>query len=423
MSHFALPVIFLKKKMIETLKKLRKVPHFYQLFSARTVSNFGNGISPVALAFGVLGIEGADAGDLSLVMASRALPVLFLLVVGGAFADKYGRARTMGWSDIILGVLISITAASFIFGAETIWLLVLVGIFSGILNGLWYPAFTGLMPIVVPREHLQGANAATGFGSNIAFMVGTVSGGLVVSTLGVGWALAIDAASFIVAGAMILPLAKLKQVGQLEPGETTNFFHEIRVGWKEFSSRSWLVAIVIAFAFISMTFEATWAVLGAVQSQDNYNGSATWGLILAFMSIGFLLGTVISNKVRPRRPLIFIMTTMLLLPIFLLTFGLSFPLPIILLSAIGAGIAIDCYYVLWMTTVQTNVPEESLSRVNSYDAFGTYVLGPIAIAIAGPISLTVGVEVALVACAAVATVAISLSLLVPSVRKLRAPTP
>ena len=67
--------------MLKTLRELRSVPHFYQLFLARTISNFGNGISPVALAFGVLGIAGADATSLSLVQFARTLPILLLCLL------------------------------------------------------------------------------------------------------------------------------------------------------------------------------------------------------------------------------------------------------------------------------------------------------------------------------------------------------
>jgi MFS family permease len=406
--------------MITTLRELRKIPHFYQLFFARTVSNFGNGISPVALAFGVLGIEGADAGSLSLVMVSRTLPVLLLLLVGGTFADKYGRARTMGWADMLLGFLILIVAASFIANSPSVLLLVIVGFMSGVLNGIWYPAFSGLTPIIVPSEKLQSANSAIGFGSNIAFMLGTASGGLVVSALGTGWALGIDALTFIVAGAMILPLAKLPQTGQAEAGEKVNFIHELKTGWKEFSSRSWLVVIVVGFSFVNLSFEATWAVLGALQSIDAYDGASSWGLILGFMSVGFLLGTLIANKVRPRRPLRFIMLIMLADPVFLLLFGLGAPLLVLLLSAVLMGIALDVFYVLWMTTIQQNVPEESLSRVNSYDTFGSYLFGPLGVAIAGPVAMQIGAGSALIIGSVISITALLIAFSFPSVRNLRA---
>lgn len=406
--------------MISTLKNLAAVPRFYQFFAARTISNFGNGISPVALAFGVLGIDGADGGSLSLVQGARTLPILLLLIIGGTIADKYGRARVMGLADMWLSVLILIAAWSFISGNPSVWLLVLVGLLAGLLNGIWYPAFAGLMPILVPQEKLQSANAATGFGSNIAFMLGTASGGIVVAKWGVGWALAIDAITFLIAGALVYPLSKLHQQGQIEPGEKVNFIRELKLGWHEFRTRSWLVAIVIAFAILNMSFEAVWAVLGALQTLDKYDGATTWGLVLGFMSLGFLLGTIIANKARPKHPLRMVMILMLADPLFLLTFGTAQPLIALLVSAVAVGIAMDIFYVVWATTIQQNVPSESLSRVNSYDSFGSFVFGPIGIMIAGPLALAIGIQNTLLIGAGLSILAVVGALLVPGVRNLEA---
>jgi len=406
--------------LIKTLKELGSVPHFYQFFAARTISNFGNGISPVALAFGVLGIAGADAGSLSLVQGARTLPILLLLIVGGTIADKYGRAKVMGLTDMWLSVLILIAAWSFISGSPSVWLLTIVGLLSGILNGVWYPAFAGLTPILVPKEKLQGANAAIGFGSNVAFMFGTVSGGIVVLYFGVGWALAVDAITFFIAGALVYPLSKLPQPGQAERGEKVRFFKELKLGWHEFKTRSWLVTIVIAFGFINMTFEAIWAVLGALQSLENYSGAATWGLVLGFMSIGFLLGTVIANRARPKYPLRMVMIVMLAEPLFTLTFGTSQPIVAVLITATLFGIALDLFYVVWSTTIQQNVPSEALSRVNSYDSFGSFVLGPLGIIIAGPLAVAIGIETTMVIGASISLLAILGALMVPGVRNLQA---
>ncbi len=406
--------------MIKTLKELAGVPKFYQFFAARTISNFGNGMSPVALAFGVLDIAGADAGSLSLVQGARTVPILLLLIVGGTIADKYGRAKVMGLADMWLSVLILIAAWSFITGSPSVWLLTIVGLLSGLLNGIWYPAFAGLVPIIVPESKLQSANAAIGFGSNIAFMFGTAGAGLVVIDFGVGWSLVIDALTFLIAGALVYPLSKLPQPGQAVQGEKVNFLRELKLGWKEFKTRTWLVTIVVAFAFINMTFEAIWAVLGALQTREHYDGAATWGLVLGFMSLGFLIGTVIANKIRPRYPLRLVMILMLAEPVFTLAFGTVQPIIVLLLSAIAVGIAMDIFYVMWATTIQQNVPSESLSRVNSYDSFGSFVFGPLGIIVAGPLAIAIGINETLIIGAAVSALAIVGSLMIPSVRNLEA---
>ena len=404
--------------LIETLRDLRSVPFFYQLFLARTISNFGNGISPVALAFGVLSIAGADATSLSLVQFARSVPILFLLFVGGTLADKYGRAKIMGLADMWLSLLIMIVAVSFLIHQPSVWLLVVVGVLAGLLNGIWYPAFSGMIPIIVPEEKIQKANAALGFGSNVAFMFGTVAGGLVVSNLSVGVALGIDALSFLVAGALVYPLRKLPQAGRTDDGEKVNFAHELRLGWTEFRSRTWLVAVVIGFGFINASVEAVWAVLGALQSQSKYSGALTWSWILGAMSIGFLLGTVIANHLKPRRPLVVMMLLMLAHPIFFFTFGTAQPILAVMVTAVLFGIAMDVFYVMWSTVIQQQIPAEVLSRVNSYDSFGSFLLGPIGMMLAGPLAIWIGIEKTMIFCSAISLVAVLAVLAVPAVRRI-----
>jgi hypothetical protein len=251
-------------------------------------------------------------------------------------------------------------------------------------------------------------------------MIGTALGGLIVAVFGVGWALAFDAITFLVAGALILPLSKLKQTGQLEQGEKTNIFRDIKEGWGEFSSRGWLVSVVVGFAFVNLAFEANWAVLGALQSQSEFDGATSWAQILGALSLGMIIGVVIANKSRPRHPLIASMLMTLFIPLFLFAIAIPLPLPVVMLTAVGAGAGLDYFYVLWITTVQTKVPEEALSRVNSYYAFGSFLLGPIGIAVAGPMALIFGLQTTMLASASITLIAILLVLMMPSVRKLEA---
>jgi MFS family permease len=249
-------------------------------------------------------------------------------------------------------------------------------------------------------------------------MIGTALGGLLVGLFGIGWALAFDALTFFIAGALILPLSKLKQPGQLQQGEQTNVLRDIKEGWGEFRSRSWLVSVVIGFSFVNLAFEANWAVLGALQSQEAFDGAVSWAQILGALSFGMILGVWIANKARPKYPLRAAMMMTLFIPLFLFAIAIPLPLPFVMIAAVGAGMGLDFFYILWITTVQTKVPEESLSRVNSYDAFGSFLLGPIGIAVAGPLALVFGLQSTMITSAIIALIAVVLVLLIPDVRKI-----
>ena len=63
---------------------------FRRLFLARTISNIGNGVAPIAIAFGVLSLPGATPTSLSIVLAAQALPLVLVLPIGGVVADRLG---------------------------------------------------------------------------------------------------------------------------------------------------------------------------------------------------------------------------------------------------------------------------------------------------------------------------------------------
>ena len=175
----------------------------------------------------------------------------------------------------------------------------------------------------------------------------------------------------------------------------------------------------MAFAFINAAVEALWAVLGALQAAETYgNGPAIWSLLLGAMSIGFLLGTIVANKMRPKHPLTILMLLMLALPVYLFTYATGQAIWLVFIAAAAMGIAQDVFYVMWSTVIQQNIPEDKLSRVTSYDTFGSFLIGPLGMLVAGPLAIIYGVSTTMLWAAGLSLVAIVGALLVPSVRKL-----
>lgn len=394
--------------------------YYRRLFAARTISNLGNGIMPIALAFGVLALPGATPTSLSIVLAAQAVPLVIMLPIGGVVADRLGRARVIAVTDIVLSAFVFTVAALFMTGTATVPLLAGLSFVMGILNGLWWPAMSGLVPDVMgDDENLQPANAFISVASNGGLIAGNALGGLLVAAFGSGVAIAIDATTFLIAGLLVFTFRHVSHPNESEESMLGDLVH----GWRVFTSFKWVWVITLSFSFIVMVLRGSEEVMGPVLALEAYGGAAGWALVLACMSVGLLVGAIVGSRIRVARPMLFGMLISLALPVWLVCLALALPLPIVAAGAFAWGIAIELFMVLWMTALQTNVPREALSRVMAYDAMGSLMFGPIGLALAGPLVAVVGLETGFLVAAAVATVAILASLLSSSVRNLRSGEP
>ena len=405
--------------MLKDLRLLWANRRYRFLLLARFVSNIGNGMSPVALAFGVLSLPGGDATDLSYVTTSRMIPVVVFLLIGGVVADRFGRAQLVGGTDIIGALVIGATGLLFIFDQASIVLLCISGAIFGVLNALWYPAFSGLMPEVVESEHLQSANSVLGFGANIGFTIGASAAGIIVSHVGPGWAILTDGASFLIAGLLVWQLRQPVDDREVEAHERESMIFQMREGWREFVSKRWLVIIVATFALTNMCYEGFFGVLAPLQMKEEFDGARDMGFMMSAFGLGSIVGVIVSMRLRPRRPLVIAMSALPVVGLWMFLLAWSAPMITVMIMAFGAGVALDIFFVLWMTTFQREVPDEMLSRVGSYDAFGSTVLAPLGLFFAGPLASWAGAEVALVTAGAIVVGANLIALASRSVRSVR----
>lgn len=401
--------------MRRELQDLHSHSGFTALATSRFISNVGNGISPVALAFGVLALPGATGKDLSFVMAARMFPMIALMLFGGVVGDRYKRNRIVGGADIIGSGFAAISAISLIVNHSSVFLLALMGALFGILNALWWPAMSGVLPEVLPKEKLQHGNAVIALTTNIGYVVGALLGGVLVTAFGSGWALLVDAISFLIAGIIVWNLDLPKIVRE----NVNTVFQDLKSGWHEFISRSWVVAVVVAFAVVNLAYESLLQILGPLNFSKLDDGPQFWSFNLAALTAGMLLGSIISLKVHFSRPLLFAMLIISATAIWDFSLALSAPLWISLVCAFLAGIAVDIFMVVWNTSLQSHIPEESYSRVVAYDALGSYGLSPIGIAAAGPLAELFGVSTMLFITGALTLTAALATLTVKSVRELK----
>jgi MFS family permease len=247
-------------------------------------------------------------------------------------------------------------------------------------------------------------------------------GGILVAGIGAGWALVADGISFLIAGLMVFTLRKYGKTRE-QTEDSPTVFTDLVHGWREFSSRSWVVAVVAGYAILNMIFESVFAVVGPVHAEQELGGPKPWSWILAALSVGMLAGVLFSLKIRPKHPLVIALSAQVAVAGWILTMGVTNWVPLIMVSAFFAGIAFDFFFVLWQTAMQTHIPRESLSRVTSYDAVGSLALAPLGLIVAGPLTEKFGTSTTLIAMGLLFVVILGAILTVPGVRRLEGKPP
>ncbi|UXX94950.1 MFS transporter [Streptomyces sp. AD2-2] len=394
---------------------LWREPAFVLLASARTVSVLGNGFAAVALAFAVLALPGASPGRLSLVLACQALPQLMFILLGGVIADRMSRARLMALAELMGAVAYTGLAALVLSGHAPLPAMCVLAVAAGTASALFLPAMDGIVPLIVPGERLQQANGLLRVGTNSARLLGLALSGVTVAVVGAGWALALNAASFVVSAALTvrLPVA-------VRPPRKSTGWADLREGWREFASRQWLWAVVAQWSIVIAALNANVGVLGPLTAERYLGGARAWSVIVAAQALGTIAGAGLAARVRVRRPILVavLATFPAAVPIALL--AVRAPVWLIAVAMFTAGISNDVFGVLWATTIHREIPEESLSRVSSYDGFGSLAFAPLGLLIAGPLAATVGLGHTLAGCASLIVLATLGALLAPGVRELRA---
>lgn len=387
---------------------------FRLLFLARTISVFGNFVAPVAIAFAVLNLTGSTS-DLGLVLAARMVPQVVFLLLGGIWADRLPRHLVMVVSDLVTGAAQAATAVLLFAGSAEICHLIVLQAIGGTAFAFFFPASTGLVPQTVDRSSLQQANALLRMTLNVSTISGAIVGGLVVSAIGSDWALLLDAATFLVSAGFLAAM----RISRGQRLEAPNFTRELREGWHEFASRTWLWVIVIAFGFLNAAYVGAINVLGPDVARRELGGATAYGLIVAAQGLGLLLGGVGGLRFRPSRPLFVGCAAVLFTPPTLVLMALAAPLPLIVAAAMLMGAGIETFAIYWDTSLQQHVPQHSLSRVSSYDALGSFVFIPLGQVAIGPVAEAIGVDAALFIAAGIVIVALLGALAVADVRDLR----
>jgi predicted MFS family arabinose efflux permease len=366
------------RRPIPSQQLLREVFHrdFSFFFLAQAISLIGSGMAPVAVSFAVL--QDSSTSLLGVVLMARSLPQIVGFMLGGVLADRLGRRLMMVVANAV-GAISQVSLGLIILGNHARpWHFIVFSAITGLSNALFGPAASGIVPMLVAKEHLQKANGVLGVGINGSRVLGTALAGIIVASTNPGWAIVVDGISFALAGLLIVLMR-----ARSGSGKQKNMLTELRIGWNDFVSRRWIWQVGIVSSLVTALFFGCFSVLGPKIAKTSLHGARGWSAILTAATIGLLVGAAIASTLTLR--LFVVVPTTLALPFCLLLLGLGAPVAVMLVVGFLAGASISIFDIYWTTLLQHHVSNETLSRVAAWDMVAMTVFSAIVYPLIGPI--------------------------------------
>jgi len=385
-----------------TPKALRPFAHreYRVLIAALAISIFGSGMWAVAMVYQVIHLGGGPL-ELSLVATGGSVGLVAFVLAGGIAADRFPqRLLIIAVEGANLAVIAGISALS-IAGWLQIWHLAVGAFVLGVGAAFFFPAYSAILPRILPPEDLLAANGMEGtMRPTLQQAAGPAVAGILVAALSPTHAVSGVAACHLMAFIILNLLgqhaldapANGSDAGPPASGVTGNrrgkssFFHDLREGISYTRRTPWLLWTLL-WACISVLF-----LIGPIEVllpfvvRDQLDGdSSMFGFLLAIMGVGGAAASLVTASLKlPRRYLTVMMVSWGVGSLPLAAVGIMDNFWALAAALFIFGATGSVGMVIWGTLLQRRVPPHLLGRVSSLDFFVSLALMPVSMALAGP---------------------------------------
>jgi MFS family permease len=258
------------------------------------VSNIGTWIQRTAQDWIVLTqLTHNNATALGIVMALQFGPQALLLPVTGYAADHLDRRKLILFTQASMGVLALGLGILTVAGVVTLWEVYMFAFALGCVSAFDAPARQIFVSDLVPEEDLSNAVALNSTSFNIARLIGPAIAGVLIASVGSGWAFLINAASFagVIGSLSVLHIGDLHGRSQFLRTRG-NLADGFRYVWK----RPDLVSVLLMF-FLIGTFGVNFPIFIATMSVTVFHaGAGQYGLLTSMMAVGSIIGALFAAR-------------------------------------------------------------------------------------------------------------------------------
>lgn len=272
------------------------IPLYRSFWLAGLFSNLGTWMHETGAQWLMNELHGSPA-LVSAVRTAMALPVFFLALPAGVWADRFDRRIWLIASQSVLLFFASVMALLDWWGAMTPTLLLLLTACMGVAMILNQPAWQALTPELVPQAMIPAAVAVGSISFNLARSMGPALAGLLIATVGTWTTFLFNAISFV--GVIALLLVWRPQAVPCEKPKES-FFQELRGGLSWVRGSSTLRSVLGRVVLFTFPASCLWGLLSLVASDKLHLGAPGFGILLCAIGVGAVLGISLLSRVRDK---------------------------------------------------------------------------------------------------------------------------
>ncbi|MBN1660008.1 MAG: MFS transporter [Anaerolineae bacterium] len=340
---------------------------FLALWVSQLISKIGDNFAVVAALVLINNVARASGFALIAIGVAVTLPQLFALA-SGVLIDRFSRKVVMIVTDLVRAGVILL--ALLVQEPGDLWILYLVAFGVMALGAVYIPARNASVPNMVPEDHLLTANALIQATELVSLILGSSLATLVISLTSTDTAFAVDAATFVLSGLVLLaariPQGKLPASMAAPRGEFRRFWAAFTEGVRYIGSNKYLLQLMAITTMATLGLSAT--VLLAAFYFNRLFGleTALLGLLQAMEGIGMALGALlISAYASWARSRQIVSVTMIILGGGILVFAATPAYWLVLAGALIVGLCVVSARTTLAAMTQALVPDAQRGRVES----------------------------------------------------------
>jgi MFS family permease len=365
------------------------------LVTSMAASLFASGLWLVAIVYQVIALGGGPT-ELSVVATATAVGLLVSVLGGGVAADRLPKRALLLGVEGVRVVSAATAGLLAVTDALQLWHLAVIAFVLGAAEAFFFPAYSAILPTLLPADELLAANGVEGTLRPVAQQaLGPALAGLLVGAFAPSIALLIAGGIYAVAA---ITLVAMRHVAVVPAAERGSVLGDLAEGFRYLFRTGWLFA-TLAFAtlYVLVLIGPIEVLLPFAVRDQTGGGASSFALVLGAFGLGGAIGSLVVSSWRlPRRYL----TAMILLwgagaaPLALI--GVTTQLWVMAVATFVVGFTGAVAMVIWGTLLQRRVPPHLLGRVSSLDFFVSLALMPVSMAVAGPVGEQLGVPMTFV---------------------------